>query len=156
MLTAIPLTIIPLIVYNLIALIFPGAEPDASWTRDLFGLTMVSGARWALTMGDLMAALAIACLFFEIMKSGRTGNATIANHMLSTVVLIVYIIEFILVYAAATSLFFILTLIALFDVIAGFTITIRTASRDVSYTPVTSYPPALSAGARSVIRGMAR
>jgi hypothetical protein len=135
MLTAIPLTIVPLIVYNLVALIFPGATPDATWTRELFGLTMVSGARWALTLGDLTVALAIACLFLEIMKSGRTGNATIANHILSTIVLIVYIIEFILVYAAATSLFFMLTLIALFDVIAGFTITIRTATRDIAYTP---------------------
>ncbi len=135
MLTAIPLTIVPLIVYNLVALIFPGATPDATWTRELFGLTMVSGARWALTLGDLMVALAIACLFLEIMKSGRTGNATIANHILSTIVLIVYIIEFILVYAAATSLFFMLSLIALFDVIAGFTITIRTATRDIAYTP---------------------
>jgi hypothetical protein len=135
MLTAIPLTIVPLVVYNLVALLFPGATPDATWTREIFGLTMVSSARWALTMGDLMVALAIACLFLEIMKSGRTGNATIANHILSTIVLIVYIIEFILVYVAATSLFFILTLIALFDVIAGFTITIRTATRDVAYTP---------------------
>jgi hypothetical protein len=135
MLTAIPLTIVPLIVYNIVALIFPGATPDATWTRELFGLTMVSGARWALTLGDLTVALAIACLFLEIMKSGRTGNATIANHILSTIVLIVYIIEFILVYAAATSLFFMLTLIALFDVIAGFTITIRTATRDIAYTP---------------------
>jgi hypothetical protein len=135
MLTAIPLTIVPLIVYNLVALIFPGATPDATWTRELFGLTMVSGARWALTLGDLTVALAITCLFLEIMKSGRTGNATIANHILSTIVLIVYIIEFILVYAAATSLFFMLTLIALFDVIAGFTITIRTATRDIAYTP---------------------
>ena len=133
MLTAIPLTIIPLILYNLVAVIFPEATPGVTWTGELFGLTMVSGARWALTLGDVMVAVAIACLFFEIMKSGRTGNATIVNHILSTIVLVIYIIEFILVYAAATSVFFILTLIALFDVIAGFTITIRTASRDVTY-----------------------
>jgi hypothetical protein len=135
MLTAIPLTIIPLIVYNIVAVIFPEATPGVTWTSELFGVTMVSGARWALTLGDVMVALGIACLFFEVMKSGRTGSATIANHMLSTIVLIVYIIEFILVYAAATSVFLILTLIALFDVIAGFTITIRTASRDVTYNP---------------------
>jgi len=135
MLTAIPLTIIPLILYNIVAAIFPEADPGVTWGRELFGLTMVSGARWALTLGDLMVAVAVACLFLEIIKSGRTGNATIANHILSTIVLIVYIIEFILVYAAATSVFFILALIALFDVIAGFTITIRTATRDIAYSP---------------------
>ena len=96
---------------------------------------MVSGARWALTLGDLMIALSITMLFLEIMKSGRTGTATITNHILSTIVLIIYVIEFILIDIAATSLFFILTLIALFDVIAGFTITIRTATRDIAYTP---------------------
>ncbi len=135
MLTAIPLTIIPLIVYNVVALAFPGALPDATWAREIFGLPMVSGSRWALTLGDFMVALAVTCLFFEILKSGRTGNATIANHILSTIVFVIYVVEFILIYSAATSLFFILTVIALFDVIAGFTITIRTATRDISYTP---------------------
>ncbi len=36
--------------------------------RDL-GLTMVSGARWALTLGDLMITLAITMLFLEIMEA---------------------------------------------------------------------------------------
>lgn len=128
MITAIPFTVIPLIIYNVIALVFPGT----TWTGEVFGLTMVSGAEWALRLGDLMVALGITMLFLEIMKSGRTGTATITNHILSTVVLIVYIIEFILVDIAATSVFFLLTVISLFDVIAGFTITIRTASRDIA------------------------
>jgi len=131
MLTAVPLTLIPLIVYNAIALIFP----ETTWVGEIFSLPMVSGVRWALTLGDLMIGLALAMLFLEIMKSGRTGSATITNHILSTIVLIIYIVEFILVDIAATSVFFILTLTALFDVIAGFTITIRTATRDIAYSP---------------------
>jgi hypothetical protein len=128
MITAIPFTIIPLIIYNIIAFAFPGT----TWVGEVFGIVMVSKARWALTLGDLMLALGITMLFLEILKSGRTGSATVTNHILSTVVLIVYIIEFILVDVAATSVFFLLTVIALFDVIAGFTITIRTASRDIA------------------------
>jgi hypothetical protein len=128
MLTAIPFTVFPLILYNIIAYAFPGT----TWTGEVFGLTMVSGAEWALRLGDLMVALGITMLFLEIMKSGRAGTAQITNHILSTVVLIVYIIEFILVDIAATSVFFLLTVISLFDVIAGFTITIRTASRDIA------------------------
>ena len=130
MITAIPLTIIPLIIYNIVAFHLRHHLDG----RD-FGLTMVSGARWALTLGDLMITLAITMLFLEIMKSGRTGSATVTNHILSTIVLIIYVIEFILVDVAATSLFFILTIIALFDVIAGFSITIRTATRDIAYSP---------------------
>jgi hypothetical protein len=131
MMTAIPLTLVPLIIYNVIALIFPGT----TWTGELFRVTMVSGAPWALTLSDLMITLGITMLFLEIMKSGQTGSATVTNHILSTIVLIIYVIEFILINIAATSLFFILTIIALFDVIAGFSITIRTATRDVAYTP---------------------
>lgn len=131
MLIAVPLTLIPLLLYNIIAFAFPGT----TWTGEIFGLTMVSGARWALTLGDLMITLAIAMLFLEILKSGKTGSATVTNHILSTIVLIIYVVEFILVDIAATSLFFILTVIALFDVIAGFSITIRAATRDIAYTP---------------------
>ena len=47
--------------------------------------------------------------------------------------LIVYVVEFIVVPVAGDSLFFILTAIALFDVVAGFTISIRTAQRDISF-----------------------
>jgi hypothetical protein len=36
---------------------------------------------------------------------------------------------------AGDSLFFILTAIALFDVVAGFTIAIKTAQRDISLAP---------------------
>ena len=61
MMTAIPLTIIPLIIYNVIGLAFPGT----TWTGEIFGLTMVSGARWALTLGDLMITLAIAMLYIK-------------------------------------------------------------------------------------------
>jgi hypothetical protein len=135
MLTAFPLTLVPLIIYNLIAFILPGATPDATWTGTIFHLPLMSGERWGLTLGDLMITLAITMLFLEIMKSGRTGTATVTNHILSTIVLLIYVIEFVLVGKAATSLFFILTVIALFDVIAGFSITIRTATRDIAYNP---------------------
>ena len=135
MLTAIPLTIVPLIIYNVIAFIFPGATPDATWTGTIFHLPLMSGERWGLTLGDLMITLAITMLFLEIMKSGKTGSATVTNHILSTIVLLIYVIEFVLVGKAATSLFFILTVIALFYVIAGFSITIRAATRDIAYNP---------------------
>ncbi|MCP4383476.1 MAG: hypothetical protein GY798_19010, partial [Hyphomicrobiales bacterium] len=90
---------------------------------------------WVVTLGDLMISFGIVILFLEILKSGRPSTATITNHIASTVVLIVYIIEFIVVDFCANSVFFILTLIALFDVVAGFSITIRTASRDVTFGP---------------------
>jgi hypothetical protein len=47
-------------------------------------------------------------------------------------VFVAYLLEFVLVAEAATSLFFILTAIALIDLLAGFAVSLRTATRDVS------------------------
>ena len=47
-------------------------------------------------------------------------------------VFIIFLIEFIVVKGAGTSTFFILALMSLFDVIAGFSVTITTARRDVT------------------------
>lgn len=129
MLNAIPLTILPLIVYNLVGYTLSGADP---WATQLFGLPMVSGKVWILTLGDLLIVFAIGILFVEVAKSARSSTNTIANHVLSTIVLLVYVVEFIVADVAAHSVFFILTVIALFDVIAGFSITIKTATRDIA------------------------
>ena len=129
MLQALPLTILPLIVYNLVGYLIGGADP---WSAELFGITMISGARWALKLGDLLILFAIAMLYVEVSKAARASQNTIANHVLSTMVLIVYVVEFLVASVAAHSVFLILTAIALFDVIAGFSITIKTATRDIA------------------------
>lgn len=132
MITAIPLTILPFIAFNAIAFGFGGSPPVAPWLDEVFSLTMVSGTRWVLPLGDVLIVFAIVMLFAEVLKSARASSRAILNHMLSTLVLLAYVIEFILIGAAAQSVFFILTIIALFDVVAGFSITIKTATRDVN------------------------
>ena len=131
MIAAIPLTLIPLILFNILALAV-GADV---WSGTVFGVPMLSGAHWTLSVGDLMLVVGIVVLFAELMKSARSSANTILNHILSTVVLILYIIEFIVAGIAANSVFFILTVIALFDVVAGFSISIRTATRDIALSP---------------------
>jgi hypothetical protein len=131
MLQALPLTLVPLIVFNAVAFAFGGGAASP-WVGETIGITMISGARWVLTVGDLLIVLGILCLFFEVLKATNSTSNSITNHVLSTIVLIVYIVEFIVVRQAADSAFFILLVIALFDVIAGFSITIRTASRDIA------------------------
>ena len=128
MLYAFPLTLIPLILYDLFG-IWPGGNP---WGSDFLQIPLVGGTWW-ISWGDLMLILGLGMLFLETLKAARPANKAIANHLASTGVLILYIIEFLLLPIAATSTFFILLLIALFDVAAGFTISIRTASRDISF-----------------------
>jgi hypothetical protein len=52
--------------------------------------------------------------------------------MFSTVLFIVFLIEFILTGAAASSTFFLLMAMSLVDVVAGFSISITGAGRDVT------------------------
>ncbi len=128
MLAALPLTILPLIIFNAVGYAF-GGDP---WGGHIFDVTMMSGATWTMTVADVMIVVAIIILFLEIVRAARPGPGTIYNHIVSTVVLVIYIVEFIVFEVAANSLFFVLTMIALVDVVAGFTISIRTATRDIA------------------------
>jgi hypothetical protein len=137
-----PLLAIPVIIYNLMAFTF-GGEADANGVArtmaDQIGnpayaiarIPMVSeGAVWAVTSGDLLVVLSMGFFFVEILKSTSTGSSTIANHAVSMVVFIICLIEFLLLKNFATSVFFILTIMTLLDVLAGVVVTIISARRD--------------------------
>lgn len=126
-----PLLALPLIVYNILGLfVFADAT---GWADTLFFVPLVSGATWQITTADLFVLVSLVLLFGEILKATRFGNASVVDHMLSMVVFVVCLVEFLLVPFAATSAFFILMVMALIDVIAGFTVSIRAAARDVQF-----------------------
>lgn len=128
----VPLMILPLAIYNLLAFVFFGGNPGG-WSHPVLSIFMASGAPWILTLGDIMIVVGLVCLFIEILKSTRIGTSSIVEHILSTAVFIVFLIEFILAGAAASSTFFILTAMSLIDVVAGFSVSMSAAERDVSY-----------------------
>ncbi len=127
-----PLMIVPLILYNLLAFDLIYTFMTARWEAVLFNLNMISGAVFQFTLSDLFIVSALFLLFAELLKATRIGAMTIVDHMLSMIVFIIFLVEFLLVTEAATTLFFTLMIIALMDVVAGFTISIRSATRDVS------------------------
>jgi hypothetical protein len=126
-----PLLLVPLIVYNIVAFTMFGGSP-AGWAGEVLTIPMVSGVAWMLTSGDLMLVLGLACLFVEVIKSTNTGRSSIVEHMLSTLVFVIFLVEFLLVGAAASSCFFLLMMMSVLDVVAGFTISITGAGRDVT------------------------
>ena len=126
-----PLMIVPLVIYNLVAFIFFGGRPDF-WSGLVLHFNMVSGGAWEISWADIMLIGGLACLFVEILKSTRTGSSSVLEHMLSTVVFVLYLIEFLLVPSAASSAFFLLMLMSLIDLVAGFTVSITSAGRDVT------------------------
>ena len=99
-----PLLLVPLIIYNFSAFIWPGAD-SGGWSAAILTVSMVSGASWSLTSGDLLLLLALVLLFVEVIKSTRTNVHSITDHGFSAVVFVAYLIEFLVVPAAATSLF---------------------------------------------------
>jgi hypothetical protein len=136
-----PLLSIPVIIYNLMALTFSGKDSSGAAltmaqqmgdpAHAVARIPMVSeGAVWAVTSGDLLVILSMAFFFVEILKSTSTGSSTIANHAVSMIVFIICLIEFLLFKNFATSVFFILTVMSLLDVLAGVVVTIISARRD--------------------------
>ena len=128
-LRALPMLAIPLILYNAIALSGGGEMLD----RVLFTMPMLKGGQWKFSMGDLILLVTIITFFIEIIKSTFTGSAAILDHALSMVLFIVAGLEFLIVPQAATSTFFFIVLLCLIDVIAGYTIGMRAARRDISF-----------------------
>ncbi|MFZ1815063.1 MAG: hypothetical protein WBO55_14995 [Rhizobiaceae bacterium] len=132
MLTNVPLMIVPFVAYNLVALGLLGSGAADPWLSVVMTLSMVSGASWSMDLGDLMIILGLFLLFFEIMKATRVGPGSVLDHLLSTFVFIAYLMEFLLVSGAAHSVFFILMAITFLDVVAGFAVSLRSATRDVT------------------------
>ena len=75
--------------------------------------------------------LGLLTLFFELLKSTGIGRAAIVNHAFSMVLFIICLIEFLMLDAFATSVFFLITLMCLLDVMAGFIVTLAAARRDI-------------------------
>lgn len=129
----IPLMIVPFILYNLVIAGLAGFSGADPWMTEILSVTMLSGGVWRMDLGDALIALGLIFMFFEILKSTRTSNASVLDHLLSTFVFVAYLIEFLVVAGASTSVFFLLMVMAAIDLMAGFSVSIRSAGRDVSF-----------------------
>jgi hypothetical protein len=123
------LSSVPLLAFVVIAYVaFAAGGADFTLTR--FSVPMPSGAVWNISLGDMMLAFSLFVLFFEVLKSTRTGGNSVVDHALSMMVFVACLILFLVWPLAGTSLFFLIMLTTLVDVIAGFSVTIRSARRD--------------------------
>lgn len=147
LLSAFPLFLIPVAIYCAVALTTSGDPVTMMQGADVlsdkasplmailgekaFTIPMIAGdIEWVMTKGDALLLISIAVLFMEILKSTSTGTATIMNHAMSMIVFIVCLMLFLLHPNFATSTFFIITVMALLDVLAGVVVTIVSARRD--------------------------
>lgn len=98
----------------------------------LFRMQLPSDVIWKPTWGDFIVLSGVLTLYIELFKSTRTSEVTIFDHLFSTFVLIFYLTAWLIYPWGGNSVFLILTAMAFLDVIAGFTITISSARRDLS------------------------
>jgi uncharacterized paraquat-inducible protein A len=128
---------IPLFLYLLVAYLITfyiqGNEAVSTLSTSIYQLTLFSGAVFSLTWNGVFLTLGVLFLFIEIIKSTRTSNASIIDHMLSSLVFIGFLVVFIVKPGAATEAFFVVMLMSLIDVIAGFSITISSARKDFGF-----------------------
>jgi len=96
-----------------------------------FSAHLFSSTTLTVTTAGLLVLIGLVFLFFEVIKATRPSNISVIDHMLSTLVFIGYLITFIVVPAAGNQFFLMLLLMSLFDVMAGFTVSIVSARRDI-------------------------
>ncbi|RZJ46762.1 MAG: hypothetical protein EON87_03445 [Brevundimonas sp.] len=143
MLVALPLLVIPVILYNIVVLssLFTGGDTtglaaggaDAILRDPMFSIPMASGTSWNVGVGDLILLLSLVLLFFELLKSTSSQKVAIVNHALSMILFVVVLVEFLLIKGFATSTFFLIVTMVMLDVLAGFIVTIISARKDLDF-----------------------
>ena len=138
MLIALPLLVIPVVLYNIVVLtgLFGSAgvvATDGNLRDILFTIPMASGAGWSVGVGDMILFLALILLFFELLKSTSSQKVAIVNHALSMILFVVCLVEFLLIKGFATSTFFLIVTMVMLDVLAGFIVTIISARKDLEF-----------------------
>ncbi|MGE0822690.1 MAG: hypothetical protein AB7G75_06195 [Candidatus Binatia bacterium] len=124
----VPLLAYLIVVYNIITLVWG----EAALGNAVVSTRLLSGGQFTLMLGDLLILLGVIFLYIEIYKATRTSTAAVLDHILSTLLLIICVVEFLIVPPAGTSVYLILSLMVLLDLVAGFTVSISTARRDLA------------------------
>jgi hypothetical protein len=137
-----PLLLIPLAIVNIaVFLMNLGLE---RLQEPVFTVTLPSLERWTVTFSDLLLAFGLFLLLLEVVKSARPGAKYVTDHLLSILVFGAAAAEFLMLKQFANSTFFLLTLMALTDVIAGIAIRAfrpKMVAARTTHTPVAEDRP---------------
>src|SRR6185312_5446646 len=120
-----PLLLIPLAICNIIIFLMPGVL----FTAPLFTLMLMSGVACPVTLGDVLIALGIVLLLFEVIKGARPGAKYFSDHLLSLIVFGGAAAEFVMLPQFGSSTYFLLTLLALVDFLSSLALRMRRSAR---------------------------
>ena len=130
---SIPLNVVVLAAYNLMT--FIGLRQDYPPTTVMTHLNLGAGSvPIPITWNTLFILGAVFVLFVEIFRATRTTDSSLANHLLSFVVFLGFLVELLMVNQLQNPTFLVLTSLALIDVLGGFTVSFKGAKRDIGLT----------------------
>ncbi len=121
-----PLIGILAVVYLIVAAVF-----ETALGQTIFNLTLPSGSVWEFKLSDLFLLIGLLLLYLEVLKSTRSGRAQIIEHIASMLVFVGCLLLFLLVRQTGTTTFLLITTMSAIDVVAGFTVSIIAARRDL-------------------------
>jgi hypothetical protein len=135
MLRIIPFIGLVMVVYAAVALLGPLlGESDFnfySWlSKTVWNLNLPSSGRWQLSVGGLFLCVGLIMLGIESLKAAGTSRVSMGNHALSMLTFVAGLILFLMVSSFGTTVFFLLTVMAFIDTLAGMLVSIVTAKRD--------------------------
>lgn len=105
----------------------------APLSREILTFGLPSGSLFVLTTSELLLSVATAILFLELMNAASAKSSSIINHGLSMLVFLICFVAFLMIPGFGTGTFLIITLMSLVDVVAGYSISILTARRDMTF-----------------------
>lgn len=123
-----PLLLVPFSLYNFLAFM----KPQFAWDHELWRVHMMSGGDWSITPAVAIVAGSVVVLLVEMLRAARRASRrTIMDHVLSMILFVAMLVEFMTLRGVASATFFLLLVISFVDVAAGFAVSIRAARRDI-------------------------
>jgi glucan phosphoethanolaminetransferase (alkaline phosphatase superfamily) len=130
-----PAVLIPWLAYHGLAVVFHSAfatDPVALLDKAILFVPLLSGKSWAISVGDIVVGLTVATGFIEVLKSSSLARGQMVDFVLTAVLFVLVLIEFLYFPWAQTSVFFFIVLALFLDLVIGYTVGVRVARRDLA------------------------
>ena len=125
-LIAFPLLLIPVALYNMVALLL-----NMPFTETVSSIPLAPDRRMPLNVGDLLVAIGMLLLYIEVLKAARFGGKGVTDHILSFILFVAMVSELALVPQASTPTLLLLAVLGFVDFITGISLSIRRKQRAI-------------------------
>lgn len=121
-----PWMAVPVVIYNILALgglAFSSVEAiRLRLDTDFLVIPIGLSSSWNITPGHALICCSLIMLFIEFMKSRSISSINVLSHASSIFIFVISIVEFLIFPAFATSVFFLIMLMCLMDVVSRLTL----------------------------------